>query len=135
MAALRGVSLSEVLAANMKNIQEVYRINMEEDQFQEKSNVNGIEWFSGASKENDLDGRRGLHTNLEMGEKNRADLLNVASKEAFGQAAVPAWFGGEDNSSDDSEGADVEGICVLEAGGGEKRFSGNDHRHVAAQSL
>ena len=124
MAALRGVWLSEVLHANMKNIQEVYRINMEEGQFQEKNNVNGIEWSSGASKENDLDCRRGLHINLEMGEKNSADWLNVVSKEAIGQAAVPAWFGGEGSSSDDSEGSDVEGSCVLQGAGGEKRFLG-----------
>ena len=52
MAALRGISLSEVLSANMKNIQEVYGIKMQR--------------LSGASKENDLYGRRGFHINLEM---------------------------------------------------------------------
>ena len=109
MAALRGISLSEVLSANMKNIQEVYGIKMQR--------------LSGASKENDLYGRRGFHINLEM-VKNSADLLNVASQEINGEKTVPAWIGGEDDSSDDSEGSNVEGSSFSQGAGEEKRWLG-----------
>jgi len=109
VAALRGISLSEVLSANMKNIQEVYGIKMQR--------------LSGASKENDLYGRRGFHINLEM-VKNSADLLNVASQEINGEKTVPAWIGGEDDSSDDSEGSNVEGSSFSQGAGEEKRWLG-----------
>ena len=122
MAALRGVWLSEVLHANMKNIQEVYRINME-GQFQKKNNGNGVEWLSGASKENDLESGRGLHINMEVGEKMSAELPNGALRELNGQAAVPGWLGG-DAADDDSEGWDSEGSCDLQGAGEEKGVIG-----------
>ena len=116
MAALRGVCLSEVLHANMKNIQEVYRINMEW-QFQKKNNGNGVEWLSGASNENDLESGRGLHINMEVGEKMSAELPNGALRELNGQAAVPGWLGGD--AADDSEGS-----CDLQGAGEEKGVIG-----------
>ena len=70
MAALRGVSLSEVLRANMKNIQEVYRIKMKVGQFQKEINCNSVDWQSESSKGQDE------------------------------QTVLPVWLGGSDDSSD-----------------------------------
>ena len=43
MAALRGISLSQILCANMKNIQEVYRINMGVEHLHKKGIDNSVD--------------------------------------------------------------------------------------------
>ena len=43
MAALRGISLSQILCANMKNIQEVYRINMGVEHLHRKGIDNSVD--------------------------------------------------------------------------------------------
>ena len=46
MAALRGVSLSEVLCANMKNIQDVYSIKMKVQKGGNEINGNSVVWLT-----------------------------------------------------------------------------------------
>ena len=49
MAALRGISLSQILCANMKNIQEVYRINMGVEHLHKKGIDNSVDLSRKAS--------------------------------------------------------------------------------------
>ena len=49
MAALRGISLSQILCANMKNIQEVYRINMGVEHLHKKGIDNSVDLSREAS--------------------------------------------------------------------------------------
>ena len=95
MAALRGIPLSEVLRANMKNIQAVYDIKMKVEQCKKEINGNSVDWLSESSKDEDR------------------------------QAALPIWLGGSDDSSDSpDESYDDEQSHALPSAGEESRTLG-----------
>jgi len=95
VAALRGIPLSEVLRANMKNIQAVYNIKMKVEQCEKEINGNSVDWLSESSKDEDR------------------------------QAALPVWLGGSDDSSDSpDESYDDEQSHALPSAGEESRTLG-----------